>query len=559
MQAPWQDKIDALAKVLVQPEMAQDIDWEWQIGSSWWQLLAQRVQTKHLQEDTNGSKKANASSASDAAWTAKLENYCGMVDAHPPALRKGDLVVFVGDQPWHVWMEAQLQQALEAAEGEGDLSLLETPVRASNLREVTEVLSSGRHAKVKGGGGSKSADGRYFKTKYLVTDLLVCRRVCYRALTIDDHGRFAQPLAEGAPRRRLVSRAQAKRESAGARGTGTGESSGNLAASESTDSLAKFVACASALACAAEARSAGSGAPPPAAAGGGLATEWVSVTSNPAVAAVTYSQREDSSRAALRFDLHRFLFADEGNCVFLSPKFCVGVLAAALSERATAQPAAALAPTQAMKHTVTLARGSMYSAMHEEWHFKTELQGEYFIDGPPATRCTALLGEGVLLEGGGGDGGDDDGGGGGGDGGEHGIGWWQPRGDDWMELINRYSDVFGKCTAKDGAETRDMAAVVKLGKQAGETSDTDRVALDALARALSARQGRQGQSDQRRRKGDRHLSCPHGRRTATCKECGGSAFCAHGRIKYNCKDCKTGEYKTGVFIRAGGSRAAAAS
>ena len=31
--------------------------------------------------------------------------------------------------------------------------------------------------------------------------------------------------------------------------------------------------------------------------------------------------------------------------------------------------------------------------------------------------------------------------------------------------------------------------------------------------------------------------CPHGRRRAQCKECGGSAFCEHGRQRTRCKEC----------------------
>ena len=31
--------------------------------------------------------------------------------------------------------------------------------------------------------------------------------------------------------------------------------------------------------------------------------------------------------------------------------------------------------------------------------------------------------------------------------------------------------------------------------------------------------------------------CPHGKRKAQCKECGGSAFCEHGKEKRQCKKC----------------------
>ena len=33
------------------------------------------------------------------------------------------------------------------------------------------------------------------------------------------------------------------------------------------------------------------------------------------------------------------------------------------------------------------------------------------------------------------------------------------------------------------------------------------------------------------------MPCPHGKRKATCKECGGSAFCKHGKQKPTCKEC----------------------
>jgi hypothetical protein len=33
--------------------------------------------------------------------------------------------------------------------------------------------------------------------------------------------------------------------------------------------------------------------------------------------------------------------------------------------------------------------------------------------------------------------------------------------------------------------------------------------------------------------------CPHGRRKARCKDCGGSAICIHDRVKYTCRFCKT--------------------
>ena len=32
-------------------------------------------------------------------------------------------------------------------------------------------------------------------------------------------------------------------------------------------------------------------------------------------------------------------------------------------------------------------------------------------------------------------------------------------------------------------------------------------------------------------------ACPHGRRRAQCKECGGSGICEHGRQRSYCKEC----------------------
>ena len=33
------------------------------------------------------------------------------------------------------------------------------------------------------------------------------------------------------------------------------------------------------------------------------------------------------------------------------------------------------------------------------------------------------------------------------------------------------------------------------------------------------------------------MPCPHGRRRAQCKECGGSGICEHGRRRRECKEC----------------------
>ena len=32
-------------------------------------------------------------------------------------------------------------------------------------------------------------------------------------------------------------------------------------------------------------------------------------------------------------------------------------------------------------------------------------------------------------------------------------------------------------------------------------------------------------------------ACPHGRKRAKCKECGGSQICEHGRVRSECKEC----------------------